>query len=301
MWWLTQARAALGQAERVLQLGAAGQDRARRAGAGQRQRSPGRSRASGAEHRPRPPWRRGDRAHHASRRCGSRSGGRGPGAGRRSRRAARARRRRGRRSARRTRCRWSSPARSPASREQQVVQRRVGQHHARARARRGATDWRPPARSSRRGASTIGRCGRARAAPARRRRARRALAPPPTIGDHQRERLVLAVLARAQRCHRRLVVGPAGEVKAADALDRDDRAVAQRGGGGATGSPDRDRRRGRPCRRSADRRPARRAGVGLGVEAPVGRVLVLGPAARRTSRSRPSSSAAGRRGRRARS
>ena len=81
--------------------------------------------------------------------------------------------------------------------EQQVVQRRVGQHHARARAAPGAT-----AAATRR---VAGRRGRARSAAARaqqlplgRRRARRARAPRRAT-DHQRERLVLAVLARPQR------------------------------------------------------------------------------------------------------
>jgi len=47
---------------------------------------------------------------------------------------------------------------------------------------------------------------------------------------HQRERLVLAVLARAQGGNRALVFGAAGEVVAAEALDRDDLTGAQRGG-----------------------------------------------------------------------
>ena len=49
---------------------------------------------------------------------------------------------------------------------------------------------------------------------------------------HQRERLVLPVLAGPQRRHRPLVVGTTGEVIAADALDGDDPAVLQcrRGG-----------------------------------------------------------------------
>ena len=46
--------------------------------------------------------------------------------------------------------------------------------------------------------------------------------------DHQRKRLVLAMLARPQRADRGLVVCPAGEVIPADPLDRDDRTAAQR-------------------------------------------------------------------------
>ena len=63
--------------------------------------------------------------------------------------AARARRRRRRRSARRRRCRWSSRA-APDVGEQQVVQRRVGQHHAEVARARGDRRRRP-ARPARRG------------------------------------------------------------------------------------------------------------------------------------------------------
>ena len=62
---------------------------------------------------------------------------------------------------------------------------------------------------------------------------------------HQRERLVLAVLSRAKRRHRRLVVGAAAEVVAADPLDGDDpprEELAGRGRDGvAAGSPARPR------------------------------------------------------------
>ena len=82
---------ALGQAERVLELGAAGEQRPRRSGAGRALGWRARSRASGAgtwaPRDTRPPAR-------PSRRCASGSAGRGPGTGRRSRAAARARRRR---------------------------------------------------------------------------------------------------------------------------------------------------------------------------------------------------------------
>ena len=97
--------------------------------------------------------------------------------------------------------------------------------------------------------------------------------------DHQRERPVLAVLARAQRRDRLGIVGAAGEVVAAEALDRDDR----------TGDQRRRRRRdgiGRVAEtrilaggvREPGPRPAGRAGVRLRVEAAIERVLVLGAA-----------------------
>ena len=79
----------------------------------------------------------------------------------------------------------------------------------------------------RRRAITIGRSrplsSRSSARPEHDQRARRS-----RLARHQRERLVLAVLARAQRGDGRLVVGAAGEVIAADALDGDDEAVEQR-------------------------------------------------------------------------
>ena len=160
-----------------------------------------------------------------------------------------------------------------ASASEQVVQRRVGQHHAEL-ARRAA---RPPRRRgapARRGASTIGRARPRRAAPRPSVVELDELARRGDVGRHQRERLVLAVLARAQRARPPLVVGAAREVVAAEALDRDDRAVAQQRGGR------RDRVAG-AGHASADQRaprPARRAGVRLGVEAAVARVVVLGPA-----------------------
>ena len=78
-------------------------------------------------------------------------------------------------------------------------------------------------------------------------RASAAAAPPPrpsstsaaaaaTSGDHQRERLVLAVLARPQRRHRALVGRHAGEVEPAEPLDRDHPAAEQRRHRRPTGS-----------------------------------------------------------------
>ena len=164
-------------------------------------------------------------------------------------------------------------------------------------AERGATDAAPTAR--RPGRAARREHDRAVAAGEQRRllvgqrdeRARRG-----HVAHHHRERLVLAVLARAQRGDRGLVRRQAGEVVAADALDRDDprRRAAPRP------------RRAAPRRRS--RRPAAAAGSG---RTPGTRWAARGSAGRPgprtprrsagTARSRPSSSAAGRRGRRGRS
>jgi hypothetical protein len=134
--------------------------------------------------------------------------------------------------------------------EQQVMQRRVREHHAELGRPRG--DRR--------------RHLQVEAPDDDRPRGRAQLRRPVDRAHHQRERPVLAVLARAQARDHLLVVRPAREVESADALDRDDRAVEQRAGG------DLDARR--------DARAARRAGVRLRVEAPVGRVVVLGLAGR---------------------
>ena len=104
--------------------------------------------------------------------------------------------------------------------QQQVVQRRVGEHHAElARARRDATARRGA--SARRGAMTIGRARRGERAVVR--CASSTSASRSASRDHQRERPVLAVLAGPQPRDRGLVVGAAREVEAADALDGDDR------------------------------------------------------------------------------
>ena len=98
-------------------------------------------------------------------------------------------------------------------------------------------------------------------------------------GDHQRKRLVLTVLPCPELGHHGLVVRPAGEVIAAQALDGDDPALRQRDGDslerrfvafgrGAAGSI-----------HEPQRRTAVGTGVRLGVEPPVERVLVLGAAA----------------------
>ena len=187
-------------------------------------------------------------------------------------------------------------------REQQVVQRRRRQHHAEVGlARRdGSRDG---------GAGTA--AARSRSAARARSAARSSSGASTTsaraasrLGDHQRERLVLAVLARAQRRDGGLVVGAAGEVVAADSLDRHDR-----GRRAAPPPPRRPRRRRPPPRaagpplavrsagraaRTPGRRSARRGSGGrAGPRTP--------PCRPRRARSRPSSCARGRRGRRARS
>ena len=110
--------------------------------------------------------------------------------------------------------------------EQQVVERAC-----RRASRRGRPGRAPP-----RGAATApgrrarpGRSGaRARSAgPPRRRRASTRPRAVARSRDHHRERLVAALLALAQRRDRVLVGRVAGEVVAADALHRDDRAVGE--------------------------------------------------------------------------
>ena len=239
MWWPTQARLPLARQNVFFSSAPQASSVARRRRAAPAPRA--RSRASGAAAAGCPPTAR---TTESSVRVLDRAvvdeevvGDAAPGA--------RARRRRGRRSARRRRCRWSSPASWPASREQQVVQRRVGQHHAelgaarRDRRRHGARRRAAaPARSGAR-ARTAG----VSASPELDERRGRL-----DVGRHQRERPVLAVLARAQPRHRGLVVGAAGEVVAAEALDRDDRAVEQQ-------------RRGRDAsRRRPTASPSRTAG-----------------------------------------
>ena len=115
------------------------------------------------------------------------------------------------------------------------------------------------------------------------------------VADHHRERLVAPPLARAQRRDRALVGRVAGQVVAAEPLDRDDPArgeqrrarAGERGVAGAVAPS--------PAGDQPQPRPAGRAGDRLGVEAPVGRVGVLRRRTRRTSGSRPSWWPAGRR------
>ena len=96
------------------------------------------------------------------------------------------------------------------------------------------------------------------------------------VGDHHRERLVAALLALAQRRDRVVVGGVAGQVVAAEALDRDDRA-----------------RRASSRRASAQRRPRR--DVGRPARADAGAA-----AARSRGRRRSGRGSGGRPGRRTR-
>ena len=130
--------------------------------------------------------------------------------------------------------------------EQQVLQRRVGQHHAELGAARRDRRRDRGVRSARRDHDRPLAPGEQRllGRPEVDERPRRR-----DVRGHQRERAVLAVLARAQRRDRGLVVGAAGEVEAADALDGEDppgaqreRRRAHRVAAGATGRPSRSTR-----------------------------------------------------------
>ena len=90
------------------------------------------------------------------------------------------------------------------------------------------------------------------------------------VGGHDRERLVLAVLARPQRGDGLLAGGVGGQVVAAQALDGEDAAAAEEFGGGLE----------RVLALAVQVQPgaAGRAADRLGVEAAVGGVVVLGRA-----------------------
>ena len=249
---------ALRQAEGALQLGAAGQQRRRLAAAGPAPRA--RSRASGGSSAAAPlRWRAPP-----SRRCACGSAGRGRGTGPRSRPAARGRRRRvGDRLVGDVGA--GHHQRLAHVGQQQVVQRRVGQHHAEVRrAGRDRSGHRArPAGGGRSRSAARGSASSSSSASESSTSARAA-----SIRRHQRERLVLAVLARPQGGHGLLVRRQAGQVVAAEALDGDD-------------PPRRAAASTRLARsRCEQRRPAVGAGVRLGVEAAVGRVVVLGLAGR---------------------
>jgi hypothetical protein len=146
--------------------------------------------------------------------------------------------------------------------EQQVVHRAVRQHHAelcRARGhRRGHAGAGPARREDDRPVAADQQALLERPEPHElpgRRRIRR----------HQRERLLLAVLAGPQRGHGPFVRRQAGEMEPADPLHGGDPALAQGGG---------DRRE-----RHAQPGAALRARVGLRVEPAIGRVVVLRRAA----------------------
>ncbi len=189
--------------------------------------------------------------------------------------------------------------RLPHAREQEVVERRVGEHHAQVPRRRSHRlrhgRRRPPARQH-------DRPPRRAQQLALRGLQRHQLERGVHVASHQCEGLVLAVLACAQLGHGEAVAGPAGEMEAAQPLHGDDRPVEQRPGGGldvvpgvAPGSPARPRReRASRSGRTPDRRWAARGSAGR-------RGPRTRPGRPRTSRSRPSWCAGGRRGRCARS
>ena len=107
------------------------------------------------------------------------------------------------------------------------------------------------------------------------------------VGDHHRERLVLAMLARAQRGRGGPVPGIDDQVVAAETLDGEHLAGPQQRGRGG------DRVVARQLRPGAvdelQPRPAGRAADRLRVESPVGGVVILGRAARAHRESRSSS------------
>ena len=120
------------------------------------------------------------------------------------------------------------------------------------------------------------------------------------VEDHHRERLLVALLSRAQAAHGLVRRRIAREVVAAEALPRDDPAVAEgcRGRGQGIGRAG----EGLPRRAPAARRAARRPGRPLAARGTGGRrVPVLARGSRRTARSRPSWWRADRRARRGRS
>ena len=118
-------------------------------------------------------------------------------------------------------------------------------------------------------------------------------------GEHHRQRLVGAPLAQLQAAHRVTVGGVAGEVEAPEPLDGEDLAGAQqlrrRADGGRRVAFGAGGQLHRIAGASVSRltepqqphaRPAHRACVWLGVEAPVSWIFVLAPA-RRTQRELP--------------
>ena len=142
---------------------------------------------------------------------------------------------------------------------EEMVERRVREHAPRATGRPGRPRARSSAPGSRRSEDD--------------RRLRRAEQRQFLVGAdrdrfgrrrHHGERLLVALLARAQARHRGLVGGEAGEVVAADPLDREHRSVAQQ--------------RHRLGERHREPRPAGGAAGRLGVEAAVARIVVLGAA-----------------------
>ena len=116
--------------------------------------------------------------------------------------------------------------------EQQVVQRRVCQHQAEIRGARGDAlgdrRIRPARHEHDRSRQILQQRGLVLVDVREPLRGRE-------VGNHQRERPLLAMLARAQRAHRRHVVGSAREVVAAKALDGDDCARCEQPRGTSDG------------------------------------------------------------------
>ena len=102
---------------------------------------------------------------------------------------------------------------------------------------------------------------------------------------HDGERFVAAVLAAPQLGHGVLVAGVACQMKAAQALDGDDSAACKQRGAALYDGVARFARGARDggsiaCAPPGDMWPAGKAGIGLGMEAPVERVGVFGGAFR---------------------
>ena len=291
MWWPTQARPPLATQKVFFSSAPQARIGASRPGAAARCCA-ARSRASGASAAASSEIRRVERPRQPSRRCGCGSAGRGRGRRRRSRPAA---------------------SRIVVAEGDRLVGDVARGHHQRRSRRRPAAGGGVGCR----GASRRGRGCAARPRPRRRPpraagdhdgafRARSSSASSAAlsstsaargleVGGHQRERLVLAVLARAQRRHRGLVVCPAREVVAAEALHREDRAGARAAPAAA--------RPGRPSSARPDAPAARSRGQAFGC-AWKRRSRGSSYSARQASHiseRRPSSSAAGRRGPRGRS
>ncbi len=141
---------------------------------------------------------------------------------------------------------------------EKVVQRRVRQHQP--QPRRAGRDRGSERRSVTTPHEHDRACGALEQCPF----LRRELCQRARVGRHHRKRLLLAELARPQACDRLLVGRVAGEVIAAEPLHGHDAPCAQQ--------PH------RLLQRQRETRPAVRARRRLGVEATVGRVLVLAAA-----------------------
>ena len=167
--------------------------------------------------------------------------------------------------------------------QEQMVQRRVGQHHAQVRVAR-----RHVLGNGDRGRAGGGSMRRPSPQQQDRRLVRsqrlglllRDLAIPPDFlqrPEHDGQRFVGPPLAPAQQGHRLGVGGVAEELEPTQPLDRYDPAGPHRFGGAGQGTVGLGQARAGGVHQP-QRRPARRTGDRLGVEPPVGRVLVFGPA-----------------------